>query len=140
MQPRTELRLPAESIAPALARAGMRGAAPPLSDRVAADLALLVTEVVANAVRHASSGPGDEIVVRLFAADPLRVEVVDHGPGFDERPRPQPADGRTEGWGLYLLDSLASRWGVDIGDGATTVWFELDPGAQPNGPHPSDGG
>ena len=129
MPPRTELRLPAESIAPALARAGIRGTSPPVPDRVAADLALLVTEVVSNAVRHASTGPGDEIVVRLFANDRIRVEVVDRGPGFAAGHRPEPGGDRSSGWGLYLLDTIASGWGVDTEDGTTVVWFELDPAA-----------
>jgi hypothetical protein len=29
------------------------------------------------------------------------------------------------GWGLYLVDRLADRWGV-TSDVGTTVWFELD--------------
>jgi len=127
MQPRTELRLPAESIAPALARAGVRGMSVGVSERVGADLALLVTEVVANAVRHASSGPGDEILVRLYVSDRVRVEVVDHGEGFDAAEHPEPGDARSSGWGLYLLDSLASSWGVERTDDSTTVWFELGP-------------
>jgi sigma-B regulation protein RsbU (phosphoserine phosphatase) len=130
MQPRTELRLPMESIAPALARAGVRGMSPGLPVRTAADLALLVTELVANAVKHASTAPGDEILVRLFAVDPIRVEVVDRGPGFDPGLPAEPVEGRAEGWGLHLLDSLASRWGVDRDERTNTVWFELDPEAE----------
>jgi sigma-B regulation protein RsbU (phosphoserine phosphatase) len=130
MQPRTELRLPMESIAPALARAGVRGMSPGLPERTAADLALLVTELVANAVKHASTAPGDEILVRLFAVDPIRVEVVDRGPGFDPGLPVEPVEGRAEGWGLHLLDSLASRWGVDRDERTNTVWFELDPEAE----------
>jgi anti-sigma regulatory factor (Ser/Thr protein kinase) len=129
MQPRTELRLPAEAIAPALARAGIRGMSPQVPDRLAADLALLVTEVVSNAVRHASADPGDEVVVRLFANHRIRVEVVDHGPGFEAGDREQPRAARADGWGLYLLDSLSSAWGVDHVGEQTTVWFELDPAA-----------
>jgi hypothetical protein len=31
---------------------------------------------------------------------------------------------KESGWGLYLVDRLADRWGIVTGDG-TTVWFEL---------------
>jgi hypothetical protein len=31
------------------------------------------------------------------------------------------------GWGLFLTERLADRWGVDRKDGWTTVWLELDP-------------
>jgi anti-sigma regulatory factor (Ser/Thr protein kinase) len=130
VRPRAELRLPAETIAPALARAGVRGAAPDLPDRTAADLALLLTEVVSNAVRHASTAPGDEILIRLFADGPVRVEVVDHGPGF-ERLTQAPSEGpHASGWGLYLLESIASTWGVEQGSEGTIVWFELGPPAE----------
>jgi anti-sigma regulatory factor (Ser/Thr protein kinase) len=124
-----ELRLPAEPIAPALARAGVRGAAPDLPDRTAADLALLLTEVVSNAVRHASGNPGDEILIRLYADGPVRVEVVDRGPGFEPLAQATPEGPRASGWGLYLLESIASTWGVERGVTGTTVWFELAPRA-----------
>ena len=29
------------------------------------------------------------------------------------------------GWGLFLVQRLAERWGVHHGDGHTQVWFEL---------------
>jgi sigma-B regulation protein RsbU (phosphoserine phosphatase) len=124
-----ELRLPAEPIAPALARAGIRGAAPDLPDRTAADLALLLTELVSNAVRHASQTPGDEIRVRLYADDPVRVEVVDTGPGFEPLALASSVGVQSSGWGLILLDRIASTWGVEHGLDETTVWFEL--GARP---------
>jgi signal transduction histidine kinase len=56
----------------------------------------------------------------------VRVAVVDSGPGFaaSERPSSPGVDG---GFGLFLVDRIADRWGTD-GEGATTVWFELDRG------------
>jgi len=130
LQPRTELRLPAESIAPALARAGIRGMTQELPERAAADLALLVTEVVANSVKHGTRGLGDEIVVRLYVNERVRVEVDDRGPGFEAADAVEPESAAASGWGLYLLDSLSAAWGVDSGEGRTTVWFELEPGAE----------
>ena len=54
----------------------------------------------------------------------VRVSVVDSGPGFDPNPKAiRPDD--DAGWGLFLLDRLADRWGMDK-NGPTTVWFELD--------------
>ncbi|MEA2377901.1 MAG: hypothetical protein QOD13_1808, partial [Thermoleophilaceae bacterium] len=29
------------------------------------------------------------------------------------------------GWGLFLVERLAHRWGVKQNEGATKVWFEL---------------
>jgi hypothetical protein len=54
----------------------------------------------------------------------VRVEVADKGNGFGGRPRP-PDPGRAGGWGLYIVEKLASRWGVMEG-GGTRVWFEID--------------
>jgi anti-sigma regulatory factor (Ser/Thr protein kinase) len=86
------------------------------------DLRLLVTELVTNSVRH--SGAADVHLHVSVAAGRVRVEVSDAGRGF--MPAPQaPGVERSGGWGLYLVDRLASRWGV-ARDGLTRVWFEMD--------------
>jgi signal transduction histidine kinase len=81
---------------------------------------LLVTEVVGNSVRHASLRADQRIVffARLHE-DFARVEVADPGIGFD------PHTVKSEGYGLRLLGTLASRWGVDTAKGCR-VWFEVD--------------
>jgi anti-sigma regulatory factor (Ser/Thr protein kinase) len=90
------------------------------------DLRLLVSEVVTNAVRHAGLGRGDRIRLLVDVRErDVRVEVHDPGRGFAPRP-PKPDPARTSGWGLYLVDELADRWGVDGVDRGTRVWFELD--------------
>ncbi len=86
-------------------------------------LELLVSELVTNSVRHAQLGPGEQFAVRVNArGDRVAVMVEDPGPGF--RPPADPSPGSTSGWGLYLVDRLADRWGVEV-DRATRVWFEL---------------
>jgi anti-sigma regulatory factor (Ser/Thr protein kinase) len=89
------------------------------------DVRLLVSELVTNAVRHANLAPGDVILLVIDLEDSvLRVEVHDPGGGFVPRaPAPDPA--RPSGWGLYLVEELADRWGVDS-DQQTLVWFEVD--------------
>jgi anti-sigma regulatory factor (Ser/Thr protein kinase) len=93
------------------------------------DVRLLTSELVTNAVRHAGLSPGDRIrvLVRL-SPHALRVEVRDPGHGFERRP-PPPDPERASGWGLFLVEEVADRWGMD-GDGAdgtgTRIWFELD--------------
>ena len=123
----TELHVPAGPIAPTLARASVRTAAAGLPDDAAADLALLVTEVVTNAVRHAAQGSIDDVIVRVAADDRVRVEVVDPAPTFDPPVRGEPFENRPSGWGLFLLDRLASAWGVVPEGRGKKVWFELDP-------------
>jgi anti-sigma regulatory factor (Ser/Thr protein kinase) len=97
----------------------------PLSDGRERDVRLLVSELVTNAVRHANLAPGDVILLVIdFEDSVLRVEVHDPGGGFVPRaPAPDPA--RPSGWGLYLVEELADRWGVDS-DERTLVWFEVD--------------
>lgn len=122
---RTEVRLPAEPIAPALARAAVRSTAKDLPGPVVDDLSLLVTEVVSNAVRHGAHGPVDDVIVRIVADDRVRVEVLDPGPPFEppaSRPR---RDDAPSGWGLFLLDRLAADWGVEPEGNGKKVWFEL---------------
>lgn len=86
-------------------------------------LVLLVSEVVSNAVLH-SRGPTDARIglSAVIGEDSVRVTVSDDGDGFTPLGRdPTRADG---GYGLYLVDRAASRWGVDP-SGPTSVWFEI---------------
>jgi integral membrane sensor domain MASE1/anti-sigma regulatory factor (Ser/Thr protein kinase) len=91
-----------------------------------ADLRLLVTELVTNSVRHADLSPEGMIHLRVaLSAGVLRVEVSDLGVGFERRsPRPR-LDG-TGGWGLYIAEQLANRWGVEREGERTKVWLERD--------------
>jgi anti-sigma regulatory factor (Ser/Thr protein kinase) len=88
------------------------------------DLALLVTELVGNSLRHAGLGSDDLIRVRIARLrGSVRVEVADSGPGFSPA-RERPGRIQTSGRGLYLVDQVADRWGVEL-KGETCVWFEL---------------
>jgi anti-sigma regulatory factor (Ser/Thr protein kinase) len=111
--------------APALARKIVDDLNGYVSEPVHEDLRLLVTEVVGNAVRHGHrSGPEPvELQVSVDPGSSVRIEIADHGPGFT----PHVEHGREEGggWGLFLLDRVADRWGVHANGGAR-VWFELD--------------
>lgn len=85
-------------------------------------LRLLVTELVANSVRHANA---DAVTLRVVVGpSAVRTEVTDSGPGFDPAHTGSPRDDHT-GWGLFLVESLADRWGVAKAGHATRVWFEL---------------
>jgi anti-sigma regulatory factor (Ser/Thr protein kinase) len=121
----TELHLPANSIAPSLARAGMAATVTSLSPLAADALALLTSELVSNAVNHAGMTATEDILLRLLDGTRLRVEVVDSGPGF-EPPNAWTDGERPNGWGLLLVDRLAAAWGVEPEGGGNKVWFELD--------------
>jgi integral membrane sensor domain MASE1/anti-sigma regulatory factor (Ser/Thr protein kinase) len=113
---------------PADARAALSPLESALAAGVYSDLRLLVSELVTNSVRHARLRPGDEIRLRVeVAARVLRVEVSDPGEGFGAT-IPEPTARGLGGWGLFLTERLADRWGVDRQSGWTTVWLERDLG------------
>jgi anti-sigma regulatory factor (Ser/Thr protein kinase) len=98
-----------------------------LPRQVVEDVALLVTELVANGVRH--GGAGSDSFLRLLLrgdAPGLRVEIANPTEARSPVPTRRPADlGGGGGIGLNLVDTLASRWGVRSIP-STAVWFELD--------------
>jgi anti-sigma regulatory factor (Ser/Thr protein kinase) len=121
--PEIDLRLRPDVNSPAEARRSLEALRPSLNNLLVDDAVLLVSEIVSNSVRHASLDKSDAIQVRVRGSDSmLHVDVIDPGPGFDpELVNPSESEG---GWGLRLLDGLATRWGVERND-VTKVWFEL---------------
>ena len=96
-----------------------------LDEETAYDIHVVVSELVANAVRHGGARGSDAVTVSLtLAPDRVRVEVEDPGPGFEPPERPAPRD-TGGGRGLVLLERMTSRWGVSR-EGASRVWFEVD--------------
>jgi anti-sigma regulatory factor (Ser/Thr protein kinase) len=103
-----------------------------LSAEVERDVVLLVSEVVTASVRHATpEARGDIGLLVSIRDDRVRVEVSDGGPGFD--PQVRPSREGPSGWGLYLVDYLADRWGITR-DGSNTLWFEFDVERSPRVP------
>ncbi|MEV7393894.1 MULTISPECIES: SpoIIE family protein phosphatase [unclassified Streptomyces] len=80
---------------------------------------LLVSEIVTNAVRHASR----PISLRLLRTDVLRCEVGDDVPQLPRLRRALPSE--EHGRGLYLVNRLARRWGTTRLGTGKIVWFEL---------------
>jgi anti-sigma regulatory factor (Ser/Thr protein kinase) len=120
-----ELELRPSPAAISLARRAvdqLAGAAPdPLIDNVR----LLVSELITNSVRHAGLRDDARIGLRIYLGDGvLRGEITDPGPGFVPREQVLTIS-QQSGWGLYLVDQIADRWGVER-DGVTRVWFEID--------------
>jgi anti-sigma regulatory factor (Ser/Thr protein kinase) len=89
------------------------------------DIRLLVSELVTNAVRHAGGPRGGDVALEVTVEPAsVHVEVADPGTGFDPRPRDDEMT-RPGGWGLYLVDRIADRWGV-ARNHRNRVWFEID--------------
>ncbi|MFD3518227.1 ATP-binding protein [Streptomyces sp. NPDC058657] len=112
------------------------------------DALLVVTELLANAVRHGK--PSWSVCMWLMPQPQqggrryVRLEVADAGAGTDigllrARWR-HPSSSLTEGGrGLLIVDALASSWGNDRTSHGHTVWAELEvkPESPGGGPAPS---
>ena len=116
-----KVSVPASAIGASIARAGIRPALNDMSKSEQEIVELLAASLVTNAVRHSGMSEPDVVEVAVYRNDvrTVRIEVTDIGPGF------APASVSHRGFGLQVLDFLASRWGVDHELGRTTVWFEL---------------
>jgi len=121
--PELTLRLnPGPEAVPA-ARKALDGLTGLLERTVWEDLRLLVTELVTNGVRHGSQRGPVGVAVTVDNSK-VRVEVSDCGRGFNPPQAPIPHADGTGGWGLQLVDRVATTWGVKVND-LTKVWFEL---------------
>jgi anti-sigma regulatory factor (Ser/Thr protein kinase) len=123
MQLQARHRLPHGPSAPAAAREAVDAAfAGRIEDDALAEVILLVSEVVTNAVRHGRDDDGTVELGLALGDDSVRVEVVDAGSGFTP-PRRSSDPEAPGGWGLVVVERLADRWGVEA-PGSTLVWFE----------------
>lgn len=86
------------------------------------DAALVVTELVTNAVRHA--GTPCRLTITLDG-DGLHVAVRDRGPLH-----PALLDDRQRGAGLHVVSTLVQRWGVVPHADGKTVWARFPPRQQ----------
>jgi serine/threonine-protein kinase RsbW len=117
--------LPARPAAVSAARRALLAANGGLPSTVRDDVLLLLTELVSNAVRHAA-GAGRAVRVELEqGARMIGVAVFDEGTGFTAE-APQPERDRSGGWGLFLIDQIADRWGITPTASGTCAWFEIE--------------
>ena len=104
------------------ARREIEGLANALPDLTLRDLQMVVSELVNNSVLHGSGRP-IEVTVEVTPGGLTRGTVGDRGVGPVEIAAAR--DARDGGFGLRIVDTLASRWGVDRP--SSDVWFELAP-------------
>jgi anti-sigma regulatory factor (Ser/Thr protein kinase) len=110
---------------------------PELGSELCRSAGLLVAELVANAVVHGSRGPDDVVTVRVDVSKwAVRVGVADCGPGFEPRMRHSYGEDAGGGWGLFRVEQIADRWGVERRP-ESEVWFALDIPADAAGRQPA---
>jgi anti-sigma regulatory factor (Ser/Thr protein kinase) len=119
-----EVSVAAGDQAPAVARAAVeRWLSGRVSETLFDDVRLLVSELVTNSVRHAQlTGDATIRVSIVVAGGAVRLEVEDAGDGAIAAVPPDREHGG--GFGLYLVETLAERWG-STHEGSTCVWAEL---------------
>ncbi|HZF88281.1 SpoIIE family protein phosphatase [Streptomyces sp.] len=111
----------------------------PGADRVAEDAAVVVSELVTNAVVHA--GTDVELACRLEPdTGALVIEVCDRHPSRAPRDTAgEPAHGTPEyGRGLRLVSALSESWGVTYRRGAKTVWARVTGDEHPRHEDPGE--
>ncbi|MFV2197934.1 ATP-binding protein [Nocardiopsis sp. LOL_012] len=99
------------------------------------DASLIVSELVSNALRHASPlpTPADTVGVAWRVRVDRRsedggwVEIMVRDGGSSSMPRvARPSVSGLGGRGLGIVQSLAGRWGTEMDATTTTVWAVLD--------------
>jgi len=121
LRERMSLTLDADAASSRAARRFVRGALAAEDDAVITDVELLVSELVTNAIVHASSAPRLEVTV-----SPASVHIAVHDRDPSMPSIREPGGAKPGGRGLRLVDQLASRWGAEPRDDGKVVWFEID--------------
>jgi anti-anti-sigma factor len=124
---RTELQLARDPHSPARARVEVREALRDCDPSEVANIVLLTSELVTNAVVHPRGVGNTPVSLRLTVyCERIRIEVEDCGEGFDHVAPVLPEGER--GRGLFLVARFSDRWGherVQTEAGPRfRVWFE----------------
>ncbi|WP_329249141.1 ATP-binding protein [Actinoallomurus sp. NBC_01490] len=100
---------------------------------IADDAAVIVSELISNALRHARPLPSGDIRVAWSRQGDLIQLAVSDGGAMTEPRRARATLSSLGGRGLGIVESLADGWGVHHDDGGTTVWATL------HSPHTNNG-
>lgn len=131
------IRLASAATAPRLAREWVAALCDGLSPAERADVLLLTSELVTNAVRHPQPVAREEPHVRvdlLRTDEVVRVQVHDHDgqvlppttPAFPGQV--EPLEGQM---GLPMVATIASAWGARRVETGKIVWFEVPVSVRP---------
>jgi signal transduction histidine kinase len=117
-----EWQLPAETASVPLARRLATDALTDVPQRTLEVVALVVSELVTNCLRHAGTDLHLKVTQR---SDHVQVEVSDHGRGRPARKSPPPSV--AHGRGLQIVQALTRGWGVvpAAAGAGKTVWCSV---------------
>ena len=118
--PSKRMELPGDVASCSAARRFVQDSLAQESEDLRADAALLVSEVVTNAVLHTSGPVSIEV---LHKGGAYRVAVTDGSktPPTEKGYQRDDATGR----GIQLLECLAAAWGCKRSGSGKVVWFDL---------------
>jgi len=90
------------------------------------DAAVVISELISNALRHATPLPGSCLRVAWHLdSDSVRVSVSDGG-GPTRPELGEPTQAATGGRGLRIVAKLSRRWGTGHDEDGITVWAEVE--------------
>lgn len=92
-----------------------------VSPEVSNTVALMVSELATNCVRHTDNG--FELTISQ-TGDEIRVEATDRGSGEPQLRTPALTD--TSGRGLQIIDIFSTAWGHERRGEGKMVWFSLN--------------
>ena len=122
--PRTELRLPPDVSAPALARRTVHDVLASAPVALQAQVSLVASELVTNVLRHSTAPVPEATMTLALDDDHVILAVADAGIGFNPVVASKATPITVGGWGLRVLDAVADRWWVER-DGGTRVVCEI---------------
>jgi hypothetical protein len=120
---RVAIELPLEPESARRARAAIAPLRPHADVSSFDDVPLLVSELVSDALAMESPPRNAAISLRAEVVEGT-TEVVVRFDGLPLRIRARKPKLGEPGWGVYLVQLLASRWGARHDGESTAVWFE----------------
>jgi anti-sigma regulatory factor (Ser/Thr protein kinase) len=117
------IELPLEPESAGRARDAIEPLRPQADGSAFDDVRLLVSELVCDALATERQQANGTVSVEARALDgATRVTVGLEGVALRlKAEKPQPEE---PGWGVYLVQTLAMRWGARRVPGGTDIWFE----------------
>ena len=121
---RVIVQLPAHPYSIGMARNLVRGMHPLIDTDQLERAELIVSEIVTNAIRHGTRKGADVLVEFIVEPSLLRGKVTDSGPSFAP-PTAKPQLGQVGGFGLHIVDHLASSWQIERTNTGNVVKFSV---------------